>query len=223
MSKNHVLDAIAEMRKISKKRNFAQTIELLFSFKNLDLKKQENSINLRVSLPYSTGKGKAKSIAFIKDKHFADQIKGIVDKVVLESEIEELSKNKKELNQMIEEYDVWVAEGPVMLTVGKFLGQQLAPKNKMPKPVITDLKQVEQIVSSASTSTSITNKKGKLMPYIHMVIGKEDMKDEQLGENINMVIESITNVLPQKKQNLKCVYIKETMGPPVKIIIEGGS
>ena len=55
------------------------------------------------------------------------------DRVIEESEIEKLGK--KEIALIATDFDVLLAEGPVMIAVGKFLGQQLAPKGKMPKPV----------------------------------------------------------------------------------------
>lgn len=217
MNKKEVQKAVQTMRSNSKERKFEQTIELYINFKNLDLKKPESQLSVRVTPPYNTGKAKVKSIAFVKDKHFAGQIKEMVDKIVLDDQIEELSKKKKELAQLIEEYDVFIAEGPVMLTVGKFLGQSLAPKNKMPRPVTTDPDQVKQILSGAASSLNITNKKGKLLPFINTVIGKEKMTDEELIENTLSIIEAVIGALPQKIQNIKTIYIKETMGPPIQV------
>jgi seryl-tRNA synthetase len=42
-------------------------------------------------------------------------------------------------------------------------------------------------------------------------------KDEEISENMMAIYETIMNSLPQKKQNIKNVYVKLTMGSPTKI------
>ena len=55
------------------------------------------------------------------------------------------------------------------------------------------------------------------MPVVHTVVGKEDMSDEEIVDNMLVVYESVRETLPQKKQNIKNIYLKMTMGTPVKI------
>ena len=113
-------------------------------------------------------------------------------------------------------YDGIFAEGPVMLSVARFLGQQLAPKGKMPKPII-NLLSFDEVLARAKTQITVTNKKGKFMPVVQAVVGKETMKDEEIAANILAVYDVVMNSLPQKKQNVKNAYVKLSMGPTVKV------
>jgi len=216
MQQKDILNALKAMREQSKQRRFVQSIELIINFKGLDTKKPSNQVDVKISLPHATGKkATGKSLLFAKDKTFIEKVKTSFDKVIEESQIAKLGK--KEIGQIATEYDTLLAEGPVMITVGKFLGQQLAPKGKMPKPVKPNPAMVEQMLKQAGTVTRVTNKKGKFMPLVQTVIGNEKMTDEQLSENGLTVVEAVVKELPRKQQNLKSVFIKESMGPPIKL------
>jgi large subunit ribosomal protein L1 len=202
------------MRDSSKQRKFVQSIELMINFKGLDFKKSENQLDLKVAMPFATGRSRGKVLVFAKSKNFADEIKGKADKIIMESDIQGLTK--KDVSQIIEEFDVLLAEGQVMLTVGKFLGQQLAPKNKMPKPIQPNVSQLESALAEMSSVTKVTNKKGKAMPVIQVVIGSEKMQNEQLSANAFAVFDAVLNAVPGKTQSIKSVFLKETMGPAIK-------
>lgn len=215
MNKKDALSAIKKVKQDSKKRNFLQSVEMIVNFTGLDMKKPQNQVNIRVSLPNSTGKGSGKIAIFAKTDAFIKELKDKADLIIKESEIEALSKNKQKVAE-ITSYDALFAEGPVMLTVAKFLGQQLAPKGKMPKPIL-NINSFEEVLANAKTQVTVSNKKGKFMPVVQTVVGKEDMDDNKIVENMLTVYESLVSVLPQKKQNIKNIYIKLTMGSPVKL------
>jgi large subunit ribosomal protein L1 len=218
MKQTELLNSLKLIRETSKKRNFVQSVEMMINFTGLDMKKPQNQVNVKVELPHGTGKGSGKIAVFAKTDNFADSLKGKVDLVVKEKDIEALAKNKQKVAELLT-FDALFAEGPVMLTVAKFLGQQLASKGKMPKPIL-NLNSFEEMLAKAKTQVTISNKKGKFMPVVHCVVGKEDMKDDDIAENMNAIYETVVNSLPQKKQNVKNVYVKLTMGVPAKI---GGS
>ncbi|MFH1895670.1 MAG: 50S ribosomal protein L1 [archaeon] len=214
MRKEEVLAALSEARDKSKTRKFQQSVDLTINFKGIDFKKAENRIDLEVKMPHGLIK-KTSSIAFVKDKEFAVKLKEIVSRVVMDYEIEVLSK--KEIQEIAESFDVLMAEGPVMLLVGKFLGQTLAPRGKMPKPITQDLKSIYSLIETSSGKTKLSNKKGKFMPLIHVSVGKEIMQDIDLAENILSIYNIIEEKLPSRNQNIKSVIVKLSMGPPIKI------
>ncbi|MDD5162583.1 MAG: hypothetical protein PHD95_00035 [Candidatus ainarchaeum sp.] len=215
MNKNDFSVALQKMRDSSKQRKFTQSIELMINLKGLDFKKAENQLDLKVVMPFATGRTRGKVIVFAKSKSFADEIKGKADRVIMESDIQGLTK--KDVSQIIEAFDVLLAEGPVMLTIGKFLGQQLAPKNKMPRPIQPNVSQIESALSEMSSVTKVTNKKGKPMPVMQVVIGNEKMQNEQLSANAFAIFDAVLNAVPGKTQSIKSVFLKETMGPSIKV------
>ncbi|MCR4336146.1 MAG: hypothetical protein NUV57_06475 [archaeon] len=216
MKKDEVIQALSYARQLSKPRKFEQSVELVINFKGIDFKKADNRIDVDVTLPHATGKqGNIKTLVFVKDNLFAQDIKNIASKVIKDEEIPNLKK--KDIELLIRDYNVFLAEGPTMLTVGKYLGQQLAPKGRMPKPIIASVSAFEQSLKNVSTSTKVTNKKGRFMPVVHVMIGKEGFKDEQLADNINEVYRVVSEALPGKDTNIKSILIKLTMGKPVKI------
>jgi len=213
--KKALLDAIGKIKTDGKQRKFTESIELILNFKGVNFKKQENQIDVKVNFPHATGKASGKVLLFAKDKEFISNMQGKVSKIIPEQEIQAI--DKKTASLLANEYDILLAEGPVVLTVGKFLGQILAPKGKMPRPVQTNVASVEAMIASMKASTRITNKKGKFMPVVQVRVGNEKMQNEQLAENIQAAYDAVINVLPGKKYNLKSVLIKKTMGKPMKI------
>ena len=133
----------------------------------------------------------------------------------MEPEIEMMSKDKKAMGELMQ-YDATFAEGPAMLTVAKIMVQLIAPKGKIPKPIMS-ANAFDETLKKTKTETIITNKKGKPTPLVQIVIGKEEMKNEEIAENIVAAYNGVVNVLPQKRLNVKSIIIKTTMGQPVKV------
>ncbi len=215
MNTESVIEAFGKMRQASKQRKFHQSIEMMVNFKFLDYMKPENQVDIRVKLPYSTKKSSARALVFAKTQEFATQIKGKVEKIIMDADIPKLSK--KDVAEIINDYDLLLAEGQAMLTVGKYLGQQLAPKGRMPKPVQASVASVEESLRELGGAIRITNKKGKPMPLVQIMIGDEKMNDSQLAENALVVFREVSNALPNKTQNIKSVFVKETMGPAIRV------
>jgi len=215
MKQSEAVASLKKMRETSKKRNFSQSVELMVNFTGLDMKKPANQVNIKVELPHPTGKGSGKVVVFTKNEDFAKKIEGKVDKVVLDNEIEAIAKDKAKLAE-IANFDALFAEGPAMLTVARFMGQQLAPKGKMPRPIL-NLNTFDDTLAKARTQITVSNKKGKFMPVVHAVVGTEKMDDAKIAENMVAVYDGVLNSLPQKKQNIKNAYIKLSMGPSIKV------
>lgn len=215
MNREAVLVALEKMRQLSKQRRFQQSVEMMVNFKFLDYKKPENQLDLRVRLPNPTKKSSAKTLLFAKTPEFAAMLEGKVDKIIMDADIQSLSK--KDVAEIINDFDLLLAEGQAMLTVGRHLGQQLAPRGRMPKPVQPTMASVEDSLREIGGAIRVTNKKGKAMPLVQVLVGDEKMSNEQLAENVLAVLVEVGNALPNKQQNIRSVFLKETMGPAVRM------
>ncbi len=215
MDEKIVLEALQRMRDSSKQRKFKQAVECGVNFKGIDFSKSENRIDVSVPMPYSTGKGETRVLVFAKDKEFINNLKAKGQKFIEESEIQKISK--KDAAKLAEDYDLLLAEGQVMVTVGKFLGPQLAPKGKMPKPIQPNISAIEAAAKQVKGALRISNKKGKFMPVVQARIGNEEMKNLELAENVLAIYSAILSILPSKEQSIKSVFVKLSMGPAIKI------
>lgn len=202
------------MQSDSKQRKFVQSIELIVTFKGLDLKKPNSQIDIKANLPHATGKEKVSALLFAKTRSFVESVKPLFDEVILD---EDIAKIQKQHLPKILEYDVILAEiGPTMLTVGKYLGQHLAPKGKMPQMVEQNVEKVKEVLAARSSTIRMTNKHNKIVPMIQVVVGKENSSLDNLADNIYTAYNALLTALPQNRNNVKAIYVKKTMSNPVK-------
>jgi large subunit ribosomal protein L1 len=203
-----ILELIKKVRGISKKRKFVQTFDLIVNIRGVDLKKPENRFSEIIELPY--GKGKE-----VKMVIFSDMAKDIDAKVIKGKEIEEMAKNKREIKKLVKNIDFFFAEPQLMPLIGRFLGKFLAPRNKMPIIIREDLKAlIERYKKCVRINL-------KTSPIVQCAVGTENMKDEEIVENILAVINFLKERLPKGENNIGKIYLKLTMGKPVEVDLLG--
>ena len=101
-----------------------------------------------------------------------------------------------------------------MPTIGRALGRVFAPRGKMPKPIPPDA-NIEAIVNKLRNSIRIRSKD---KPTFHCLVGREDMKPEDIAENVEAILERIESKLERGRMNIRSAYIKTTMGSAVRVI-----
>jgi len=121
------------------------------------------------------------------------------------------------LNDIDLEFDLILAEGPAMLTVGKFLGQVLSPRGKMPVIMPPNPVAVKNLIEAQYSKIKVSNKKNKSSVSILTRIGKKSQDVSHISENTLVVYNSLLERLPNGKQNFKDVIFKTTMSAPVKV------
>jgi large subunit ribosomal protein L1 len=198
------LVAIKEAKEKTKKRNFSQSFDLIISLKEFDTKKADNKFSEDFILPHGRGDGAGVVV-------FADSIKNVDCTILTTEDVNNLSKNKRETKKLIAKTDFFLAEPKLMPVIGKSLGQLLAPRGMMPKLISGDAKSM---VDNYKKSVKI---KVKDAPVIQCLVGKDDMDDKKIEENIDAVLNFVESKLPKKKYNIGKVLLKLTMGTPVRI------
>jgi len=205
MNKQEIIKALEEAKK-TKRRNFDQSIDLIINLKKFDINK--NAINEVVNLPHK-----------VKDKKicgFFNEKNELVD-TITKKEFGRY-EDKKKLKKLIKKYDAFIASASLMPAVATSFGRVLGPAGKMPSPKLgvlmkEDVDSVSKVVKKINSSVVIKTKE----PTIKIAIGKQSMKNEDIADNIMAVYNVVFNALPYKKQNIKSIMVKLTMGKPIKI------
>ncbi len=211
--KQEILEAVKKAKEESKPRNFTQSVDVVITIKDLDVKKPENRMDEEVLLP--NGRGKDVKIAFIADGELALQAKNAgADLVINKPELEEMGKDRKEAKKIANRHDFFVAQADMMPLVGRFLGPVLGPRKKMPKPVPANIKP-EPIMERLKSTVKVRIKD---QPVIQALVGTQDMDDELIVDNIEAVLNLLDQKLEKGRNQIKSMYIKTTMGPIARVI-----
>lgn len=199
-----ILKTVQTLKESGKKRNFPQTFDMIVSLKELDLKKPESKIDESFPLPHGRG----------RDAHvviFSDTIRSEGAEVLTSADVNDLAKNKRAAKKLAKQADFLFGEPKVMPLVGKSLGTLLGPRGKVPKLLVGDVK------SLVETHKRATRVRVKDALVIHCIAGMDNMKDEQVAENVEAIINFLEHRLPRGKANIANMMLKLTMGKPVKL------
>jgi len=202
-------EALEYLRKNSKERNFSQTIDLIVNLKGIDLRK--DNVAAVISIPYKVKEKKV--CGFLTKKNDAV-------KTITKPEFKKY-KDTAMLRELVNGYDFFIAHASLMPSVASTFGKALGPAGKMPSPQLGIVTQetpevINQLIDKISKSVKIRAKEAS----IKVPAGKENMKDEDIIQNILAIYNGIVNVLPTKKENVKNVLLKMTMSKPVEVEIK---
>lgn len=210
LSKELIASAIAKAVELSKGRGFKQSVELVITLKDVDIKSQQVKIRETVHLP--SGRGKDLKVCVIGDGDVAESAKEAGAHMVIQSS-DLRSIDKKRAKRIASECDWILVKSELMGLAGRALGPALGPRGKIPVP----------IPSGASIKALVARYKNTVLarikdqPVIMTAIGTEDMKPEDLAENAYAVISAVESKLPARLANIDKIIIKTTMGIPVEV------
>jgi large subunit ribosomal protein L1 len=205
------LDVVTEALGKSPERAFPQTVEISVNLKDLDLSVPKNRIEDEVLLP--NGRGKPVKVAVFGSPELCQKVRGVADVVVATNELDEFAKDKKAAKKAANSIDFFLAEAPLMPTIGKRLGVVLGPRGKMPRPVPPG-SDPSNLVRSLKRSIRIRSKGNRTF---HAPVGIQSMPPEQLAQNVDAVLARILGKLERGRTNIESVYVKTSMGPAVRL------
>lgn len=215
MDKETISKALKELKEKSKKRNFKQSFDLIFTFKNLNLKKPEEQVEFFHTLHYS--RGRSVKICALIGSELKDTAKENCDNAILSDDFSKYG-DKKILKKLVREYDFFIAQANIMAQVATTFGKVLGPKGKMPNPkagcVVPPGTNLKPLVAKLKNTVKII---AKTSPMVQLIIGKEEGDEKEIIDNIMTTYDAVVNHLPSGKNNLKRVLIKLTMSKPIKL------
>ena len=213
MTFEQILTAVEQAIEQAPQRNFSESVDLAINLKNIDMSQPANRIDEEILLP--NGLGKSIKIAVFAKGDIAQRAVGSGAEMIIDpDDIEGLKDDKVKARNLANEIDFFVSEVAYMPSIAKALGPVLGPRGKMPVPLTPD-KNIEDIIRKAKNSIRVRSKDRLTF---HLPIGRKDMENKLLAENIESIISRIEQTLANGKQNIKSIYIKTTMGPVVKVI-----
>lgn len=212
VSKENILKALVEVKKNTEKRKFTQSVDLILTLRDMDLKRPENRINELLELPHSP-KPDVKITVFATGDLALRAERAGSNTVLGRREIENFATNKKEAKKLAQNTDFFLAETSLMATVGKVLGPILGPRGKMPTPV-PPIAPIDALIKQYKKMVRVRIRE---QPNAQVRVGTEEMSDESLTDNIYTLIDLLERRLERGLRNIRGIYVKTTMGAPYKI------
>jgi len=206
-----LVQSVKEAKSKAEKRKFAQSVELIINLRDIDMKKPESKIQESIELPHPVGKQSKVCVIATGELALKARRAG-ADLVVERAELEALGGDKKKQKALVNEYEYFISEAPLMPTVGRVLGAVLGPKGRMPTPVPPSV----DIAGAIEKQRKIVQVRLRSQPVLQCRIGTEDMSDEQIAQNIEVVIRRLEGKLKRGLRNIRSIVIKTAMGPPVR-------
>ena len=195
MKQENIKKALQAAKAGSKKRKFEQSIDIVITLKNYDVKKGANQFDSYVSLPYPRGK-KASVCAFV-GAELSDQAKTACDQSISEDEFASYNDPKK-LRALARKHDFFIAQANLMPKVATTFGKFLGSRGKMPNPkagcVVPPNANLTQVVERLQKLVRVLV---KTTPVIYMRVGMENQNEEEVVANILTIYQNVLTHLDQ--------------------------
>ena len=213
MDKEQIKKALEELKK-SKSRKFKQKYDLIITLKHMDIKK--NPVDFFFVLPHL--KGKKTSVCALVGQELADKAKDVCDEVIRDNTFDIYKDDPKKAKALGRKYDFFIAQANLMAQIATVFGKILGQRGKMPNPragcILPPTGNVQGVVDNLQKTIRIA---AKTMPVIQCMVGSEEMKEDEVIENIMAAYNALIKTLPSEEQNIGEVLLKKTMSKPVKV------
>ena len=204
-----------------KVRKFDESIDFIINLKDINLNDPKQRIDKEILLPNNILTGDKPNVCVIASDEILMEAKNLgLDTIDSEGLISLNNEEKKLKKKFVKKYDFFIVEDKMMPNVARYLARFLGPLGKMPKPfpsgygIISNPDDLQVAIDRYLKIIRIQLKKQLI---IQVKIGKKSMEKEQVFENMKAIVEYIADQMPHKYNNIKSMFLKTTMGHPIKI------
>ena len=205
------LEVVTEALAKAGERKFSETIEISVNLKDLDLSVPKNRLEDEIPLP--NGRGKTVKVGVFGSPELCQKVRGVADVVIASNQLDDFAKDKRSAKKAVNGIDFFLAEAPLMPTIGKRLGVVLGPRGKMPRPVPPG-SDPSNLVNALKRSIRVRSKGNRTF---HAPVGTRRMPPQEIAQNVDAVLHRIVGKLERGRTNIDSVYVKTSMGPAVRL------
>ncbi|RLM84997.1 hypothetical protein C2845_PM04G10260 [Panicum miliaceum] len=215
--KDAISQVVSEARE--KNRKFTETIELQIGLKNYDPQKDKR-FSGSVKLPHIP-RPKMKVCMLGDAQHVEEAEKIGLDYMDVEA-LKKMNKNKKLVKKLAKKYHAFLASEAIIKQIPRLLGpglnkagkySDLSTTGKFPT-LVTHQESLESKVNETKATVKFQLKKVLCMG---VAVGNLSMEEKQIQQNIQMSVNFLVSLLKKNWQNVRCLYIKSTMGKPNRV------
>ncbi|KAL9235434.1 hypothetical protein vseg_010192 [Gypsophila vaccaria] len=193
-----------------KNRKFVETVELQIGLKNYDPQKDKR-FSGSVKLPHIP-RPKMK-VCMLGDAQHVEEAERIGLEWMDVEALKKLNKNKKLVKKLAKKYHAFLASESVIKQIPRLLGPGLNKAGKFPT-LVTHQEPLENKVNETKATIKFQLKKVLCMG---VAVGNCSMEEKQIFQNVQMSVNFLVSLLKKNWQNVRCLYLKSTMGRPYRI------
>jgi len=204
-----------------KVRKFDETIDLIINLKDINLNDPKQRIDKEIILPNNILTSDKPNVCVIASDEILLEARNMGLKTVDKDGLVQMNnEEKKDKKKFVKKYDFFIVEDKMMPNVARYLARFLGPLGKMPKPFPSGygiISSPEDLKVAIERYLKIIRIQLKKQLLIQVKIGKKSMEKEKVFENLKAIVDYIADQMPHRYNNIKSMFLKTTMGPPIKI------
>jgi large subunit ribosomal protein L10Ae len=201
------------LRETTKDRKFKQTVELQIALKDYDPAKDKRFVGSVVlpNVPRPTLK-----ICLIADVKHQEECKaaGVDIDVTSLDELKKFNKDKKMVKRWAKKYSLLLATDSLVKKIPAVCGPTLNRIGMFPQPVSHNIPIKKKVDDTRAT----VKWQLKKVTCLNVAVGNMDFTDEEIRQNVTMASNFLASLTKKGWHNIKCVNMKATMGPAIKLL-----
>ena len=204
-----------------KVRKFDESIDLIINLKDLNLNDPKQRIDKEILLPNNNITSDKPNVCVIASDEILLEARNLGLETIDNDGLVQLNNEEKKVKKkFVKKYDFFIVEDKMMPSVARYLARFLGPLGKMPKPFPSGygiISSPDDLKIAIERYLKIIRIQLKKQLLIQVKIGKKSMEEDRVFENLKAVVDYIADQMPHRYNNIKSMFLKTTMGHPIKI------
>lgn len=152
-------------------------------------------------------------VCLIADARHLDIANELGVEAIALDELKKFNKQKKPIKKWARQYDALLATDSLVRNIPRVVGPQLNKMGMFPTPVSHNDNLLDKVAEIKSTVKFQLKK----VLCMGVAVGNVQLSPQELRANLTLTINFLVSLLKKGWQNIRSLYIKTTMGKPIRI------